>query len=640
MLKMKYWENRSCKVAGLSRFIALIFISACSLLQLSAQEKEIIHSEFVVEPYLQDVSDDSFCVMWETSKPFKGQVLLAKSERHILKPELKLVEAENEARFLHKLTVRGLKAEELYFYQVVNINAGGDTLLGPVTQLMIPDFDHSAINFTVVGDNQGHVKCWERISQQMFEEAPQFVVHVGDMVSYGHHKDDWTDEFFLQARELMRHIPLYPAMGNHEMDDEKYYQYFARPYDDAFYTLKKGDLALIFVDTNKDLLTGSARYKRLEETLANCKERWKIVIHHHPVFTSDIASYRSSLMATADKGDPNIFQMKQLYETYGVDLVLSGHVHGYERSFPISKNHIDKENGVVYIISAGGGGGCNPASSYKEWFTAKSKKRMHYLNVQIEGDKMKVEAIDTSRVVFDTWELEKKSQASSLIAPLITVFPKYFIDSTIVIIKNTNETGVVNYKLNDENYITSFKNTASFHIKNTSTISALVSGAIMASNEAVKTVEKLPLMKKQNSRQKKVTASYFEGFFTVLPDFKDLKSVKIFELDSLSLGGIKPRAKDHFAICFTGSISVPETDVYRFFLESFDGSMLLIDGKEIIENDGVHYEIFKEGYAALEKGNHDIEVRYFDFKRRETLNLRMGTQDGEMFDINHFLQNR
>jgi hypothetical protein len=65
--------------------------------------------------------------------------------------------------------------------------------------------------------------------------------------------------------------------------------------------------------------------------------------------------------------------------------------------------------------------------------------------------------------------------------------------------------------------------------------------------------------------------------------------------------------------------------------------MLLIDGKEIIKNDGVHYEIFREGYAALEKGNHDIEVRFFDFVRRETLNLRIGKQDGEMVDINRYI---
>ena len=605
---------------------------------LRAQSESENELNFIVAPYLQDVSDNSFCVMWETSKSVKGQVFIAKANRHILKPELKLSVAENKAVNLHKLTVTDLKAGELYFYQIININANGDTLMGPVTQLVIPDYDHSAINFTVVGDNQGHIKCWERITRLMFEEAPQFVVHVGDMVAFGHNKDDWTDEFFKQAQNLMRHVPMYPAIGNHEMNDEKYYQYFNRPYNDAFYTVKKGDLRLIFVDTNKDLLMGSAQYMKLEKTLAECKERWKIVIHHHPPFTSDVASYRSSLMATADKGDPNIFQLKNLYETYGVDLVLSGHVHGYERSFPIANNHIDEENGVVYIISAGGGGGCNPASSYKEWFTSKSKKRMHYLNVQIEGNKMKVEAIDTSRIVFDTWEMEKHPAPASLNAPLISISPKYFIDSTTVTIENTNTTGAVSYRLNDENYQTCFEKPVLFSLKNTTSVSALVGEANRYSSEVVKAAVKLPLILKQRFTQKSVAARYYEGFFTVLPDFESLKPTKTFKLDSLSVDAIQPRAKDHFAVCFTGSISIPETAVYRFFLESFDGSKLYIDGKEIIENDGVHYEIFKEGYAALEKGNHNIEVQFFDFERRETLNLKIGKQDGEMVNINQYIQ--
>jgi len=620
------------------KWTRLLFLSFNILLfsQLSAQEKGGIQVDFIVTPYLQDVKDNSFCVMWETTSPTIGQVFLAKADRHTLRPELHFAVAEDEAVLLHKLLVTDLKPGDLYFYQAINIDESTDTLKGPVTQLVIPDYNQSAVNFTVVGDNQGHIDAWEHISQLMFEESPQFVVHVGDMVAYGHNKDDWTDELFLQASELLRHIPMYPALGNHEMNDEKYYQYFNHPFGNAFYTVKKGDLRLIFIDTNKDLLPGSARYKELEETLANCKERWKIAIHHHPVFTSDIASYRSSLMATADKGDPNIFQLKKLYETYGVDLVLSGHVHGYERSFPISQNHIDRENGVVYIISAGGGGGCNQPSSYKEWFTQKTQKRVHYLNVQVEGNKMTVEAIDTSRIVFDRWELEKENE-TSLNAPTISYFPKYFIDSTSVKIENTNETGALNFSVNDENYQTCFDKSVSFSIKNTTTISALVSKANNKSGELVKTAVKMPLMERQKPANKKVTAKYYEGYFTVLPDFQKLKPTKTFELESLSLDGINPRAKDHFAVRFTATISVPETAVYRFFLESFDGSKLYIDGKELIDNDGAHYEIFEEGYAALEKGTHNIEVRYFDFVRRETLNLRMGKQDEKMFDINHYI---
>lgn len=66
--------------------------------------------------------------------------------------------------------------------------------------------------------------------------------------------------------------------------------------------------------------------------------------------------------------------------------------------------------------------------------------------------------------------------------------------------------------------------------------------------------------------------------------------------------------------------------------------MLLIDGEEIINNDGVHYEIFREGFAGLEQGEYSIDVQYFDFTGCETLNVKIWKQTGEMHDINQFIR--
>ncbi|MCY1719662.1 metallophosphoesterase [Prolixibacteraceae bacterium Z1-6] len=633
-MKIKGLKNVSDKVVILYALFTILSLN------LWAQTKDNNELNFVVLPYIQDVSESSVCVMWETSAETKGQIYLATTEHHVLKPDLNIAVTEKKPSLVHKLSVSHLKPDQLYFYQVINVTEKGDTLKGPVTQLRIPDYNQSDITFTAVGDNQGDTQCWEKISMQMFNECPQFVIHCGDFVSYGHHNDDWTDEFFKQAQSLIRHVPLYPVLGNHEMNDELYYQYFNRTLNNAFYSIKKGDLRLIFVDTNKDVLPGSEQYEELEKLLANTTEKWKILIHHHPIFTSDFGSYRSSLMSTADKGDPNTFHLKTLYETYGVDLVLSGHVHGYERTHPIAKNHIDTKNGVVYIITAGGGGSFNREASYKEWFTAKTRKIPHFLKVQIKENKMAVEAIDTFMNVFDTWKLEKQTVRNHLNAPLVSFSSKYFNDSTIVAIENTNNTGCINYRLDDGNYQTAFEPKIELTVKNTTTISAVVSEPDNTSSERVKTAVKLPLMAQKSGRKSVVKASYYEGFFTLLPDFEGLEPVRIFSLDSLAMSDIQPRRKDHFAVRFQGEIYIPETDVYRFLLKSFDGSLLLIDGQQIVKNDGVHYEIFKEGYAALEKGFHDFEVHYFDYINRETLNVKMGKQGKEMFDINHFLQVR
>ena len=65
-------------------------------------------------------------------------------------------------------------------------------------------------------------------------------------------------------------------------------------------------------------------------------------------------------------------------------------------------------------------------------------------------------------------------------------------------------------------------------------------------------------------------------------------------------------------LIYKGYINIPEDGVYSFFLSSDDGSMLYIDGKEVIDNDGLHAPGEVTGQAALKKGYHPIEVQYFD----------------------------
>ena len=620
-------------------FYFIFFVSIYLLLNIQAYAQKTDTLEFIVEPYILDISEKSFKVAWETSEPSTGAIYLAKSEYNILKPELKITAFENAPVNLHRLTVDGVTANELHFYQVVNIDERGDTLKGPLTHITTPNYNQSAISFSVVGDTQGNPVVWGRIAQLISEETSQFIIHVGDLVQYGPNKDDWTDEFFKPAKDLLSYTPLYPAIGNHEMNDDKFYQYYGLPMDNAFYSLKKGELRIFIVDTNKDILPGSEQYRKLEQLLASSKEQWKIVVHHHPLFTSDKYSYRSSLMATSTKGDPNISHLKNLYEIYGVDLTLSGHVHGYERTWPIMKNHIDEENGITHIVTGGGGGRFKEIPYDNSWFAAKAKHITHFLNVQITRNKLQVEVIDTTGKIFDIWEKEKKLE-QVLSAPQINVQRKYFINSTTATIINTNSTGEINSRLNDKQYQTALTKVKSLILNNTTTVSALVSDVNNNSNEIVKTVVKLPLLSKQKSAYKKITADYYVGYFTLLPDFENLKPNATFSLDSVLLSSVVPRARDHFAVRFSGSFSIPETEVYRFFLESYDGSKLLIDGKEIINNDGVHYEISKENFVALEKGIHNFELQYFDFTRRETLNLLVGTQEGKMLDFNTFIYKR
>jgi hypothetical protein len=69
---------------------------------------------------------------------------------------------------------------------------------------------------------------------------------------------------------------------------------------------------------------------------------------------------------------------------------------------------------------------------------------------------------------------------------------------------------------------------------------------------------------------------------------------------------------NHFAIRWTGKIKIPKDGAYTFYLESDDGSRLLIDGKTVVDNGGLHEMQEQQGNAELKAGEHDLVIDYFE----------------------------
>ena len=66
-----------------------------------------------------------------------------------------------------------------------------------------------------------------------------------------------------------------------------------------------------------------------------------------------------------------------------------------------------------------------------------------------------------------------------------------------------------------------------------------------------------------------------------------------------------------FGTIMNGFIRVPRKGIYTFFLTSDDGSSLQIDGQMVVDNDGYHSMLERQGQVALHRGWHPLEVRYF-----------------------------
>lgn len=137
-------------------------------------------------------------------------------------------------------------------------------------------------------------------------------------------------------------------------------------------------------------------------------------------------------------------------------------------------------------------------------------------------------------------------------------------------------------------------------------------GRYIPSDTAELKVTGLSLMKATTvaSPQPGLSYRYFEAEKMNMNVLKESAPLKQGVADKVSLT-IKLR-KDKFGLVFEGYIRIDKTAGYSFYTTSDDGSILDIDGAEVVNNDGNHGSTEKEGKCFLEKGYHKIKLRYFD----------------------------
>ena len=105
---------------------------------------------------------------------------------------------------------------------------------------------------------------------------------------------------------------------------------------------------------------------------------------------------------------------------------------------------------------------------------------------------------------------------------------------------------------------------------------------------------------------------YFEGAGTGTADLSQLEKLKPKSEGVIDNFKIVPgHSHDNFAIIFTGELRAPKTGQYTFNTVSDDGSRLYIDGKQVVDNDGIHPAGLKSGKMELTGGMHQITVTYF-----------------------------
>jgi len=180
----------------------------------------------------------------------------------------------------------------------------------------------------------------------------QAVVILGDLVEHCDQVEQWRG-FFRRARGLLAHVPVYPVIGNHEIwpdsGNSHFFRYFDYPDRKAVYHFDYGNAHMIALDSTWiGLQSGWFDTKWVGKILQESSAEWKFVFFHYPPYSpKPYPEYDY-------QGGQAILDVMA---KHGVDIVASGHMHSYERTYPMAGGKPDHAQGVVYVSLGGSGSG-------------------------------------------------------------------------------------------------------------------------------------------------------------------------------------------------------------------------------------------------------------------------------------------
>jgi len=258
----------------------------------------------------------------------------------------------------------------------------------------------NSVRFAVIGDNgTGGPEEYE-VAQRMAEYQKQvlfdFVLMLGDNIYGGGSPSDFENKFERPYRSLLSlNVKFYAALGNHDSPKERFYKLFNMG-GAKYYAFTKGNCRFFALDSN---YFDPPQYAWLEKELQNASSRWKICYFHHPLYSSG-ATHGPSLALRQI--------LEPLFVKYGVNVVLSGHDHIYERTKP--------QKGIYYFVS-GAGGQLRRGNVRKTDLTAASfDQDRSFMLVEVAEDTLYFQTISRTGKTVDSGALQRITPSEKISA--------------------------------------------------------------------------------------------------------------------------------------------------------------------------------------------------------------------------------
>lgn len=374
----------------------------------------------------------------------------------------------------YEMRISGLKPDTRYYYAIYDGDqklAGGDKAHFFLTH---PEAGTDApIRIWAVGDsgkgNDTQKGVYQGAMKVMAEDGKplNMYLHVGDMAYTHGREEEFQRGFFDIYQETLRQAVCWPSMGNHEgkMSDGlnetgPYYDAYVSPAQgeaggvvsgtEAYYSYDFGRAHFICLNSyDVDRSAEAEMAQWLETDLHATDADWLIVFFHHPPYTK--GSHDS------DK-EIELIEMREqimpILEEHGVDMVLTGHSHIYERSMLIDGAYatptvadgvvFDDGDGHVhgdgaYHKSAGlnahegvaqlviGHGGQNLTRKGAMPIMRRTQLEHGSMIIDIEGDTLTSRMINSAGETTDTFNIVKRGE----VTPQIVVNPWTPVGPTI-----------------------------------------------------------------------------------------------------------------------------------------------------------------------------------------------------------------
>ena len=369
-------------------------------------------------------------IMWQSDYAVKEPVLEYRMEGKE-NGETVPVQAEKftdggKNTWIYRARISGLEPGQTYGYRIRDGKKA-------TAWMSLKAFAGNTFKALVFPDSQSaDYSVWKATAQPAWQrnQDAQFFVNMGDQVDNGQDASQWN-AWFDVVEPMAEKIPMATTVGNHETYDlnwkvrrpEAYMKLFNLPqngyaqYPNRFYSFTVGDVHFVVLDTvfseMKDLEPNLEQdeIQWFRKDMEQNRQKWNIVVMH-----KDPLRYAFNPATGRTGRDEGIEQEGKvwmpLFDEYGIDLVLSAHLHTYRNRGHI-RDFRHNPDGPLYILT-GVAGDVRYPGLWKQHpldeYVAPQPETDNYLVMTKTDDELQLQAFLPDGTLLDTATMEKKAQ--------------------------------------------------------------------------------------------------------------------------------------------------------------------------------------------------------------------------------------